>query len=218
MSESALARRESELTEARVTDLTSQLHSLHARMSDLQSTATSERTALAERHQAQLDELRSAHHHAAADMQAAHDRTHCQLAAALADNGALHARAAAAEEVAEARAQAAVHAERALQAREADLQVWTSSVPAVNSMPLHCQPPAACPRAMQAEVRRESGAVACSSAHFALLNQAIRACCKGVGVCRSGTCRPAATCRQKWSRCSASSSSIKQQRRKKLQH
>lgn len=122
-SEAAVAKKEAELAQARIVDLTAQLESSCARMTELQGVASAERAHLTARHRDEVEQLQGVHQRVVADMQAMHDRTHSQIAAALADNGALHARVREAEDDAEKRTQDLIQAERSLQAREADLEV-----------------------------------------------------------------------------------------------
>jgi hypothetical protein len=104
-------------------DLTAQLESSYSRMADLQDVESAERARLTARHRDELDQLQSVHQQVVVDMQAMHDRAHSQIAAALTDNGALHARVREAEDNAEKRTQDLIQAEESLQAREADFKV-----------------------------------------------------------------------------------------------
>jgi hypothetical protein len=121
-SKAAQAQREADAASARASDLASQVDSLHARVADLQATTSTEHSEMLARHQTQLEEVHAVHAHAVSELQAAHDRTHAQLAAALADNGCLQAKVQAAEEAAESHAQAAAQADARAQAYEVDVQ------------------------------------------------------------------------------------------------
>lgn len=121
--EVAVAKKESEVANARAADLASQIDSCHQRLAEVQALDASERTALMERHQSEVADLQSNHARSVAGMQTVHDQTHCQLAGALADCGKLRERVQVAESTAERHAQDLAAAERALQLREADLEV-----------------------------------------------------------------------------------------------
>lgn len=128
--ELAVARKETELAQARVADLTAQFEASQHRLTESQALSIAEQSALSERHRAEVAELQSTHARVVSDMQAVHDQTHCQLAAALADGGVLRERVQAAKAAAAQRSEELAAAERGLQAREAQLEVrvWSRSL------------------------------------------------------------------------------------------
>jgi hypothetical protein len=77
---------------ARVQDLADQVENAHERLTELQLSEATDRHALEERQVAEVAEMAKGHQAVLMDMQSAHERTHAQLTAALAENGALHAR------------------------------------------------------------------------------------------------------------------------------
>jgi hypothetical protein len=75
-----------------VQDLADQVENAHERLTELQLSEATDRHALEERQVAEVAEMAKGHQAVLMDIQSAHERTHAQLTAALAENGALHAR------------------------------------------------------------------------------------------------------------------------------